>query len=208
MIRLERVSNIYNNGDILIYALDNVYQVIIYNEFCATTGASGSGKLLMVNVMSCLDRPTTGAYYFDAGSEAEPSNPDMANIRKAKLESAFQQFYLPPQLTALENSMLPMIYSQVSPAERLQRASQALMRVELRKRLHKPAQLSGGQQQRVAIAQSFVNRPLMLFQNDQHGALVSSTFKESIDILAELNMGNNTIVLVSHEPEWLVQTSE
>ena len=202
MIRLERISKVYDMGDTRIHALDGVDLVIESGEYCAIMGASGSGKSTMINVIGCLDRPTTGAYYLDTENVAELTDANLAKIRNLKLGFVFQQFHLLPQLTALENVMLPMVYAKVPQAERLQRASQALIRVGLENRLHnKPAQLSGGQQQRVAIARSIVNQPLVLLADEPTGALDSRTTQEILDIFAELNESGMTIVVVTHDPD-------
>jgi putative ABC transport system ATP-binding protein len=202
MIRLERISKIYDIGDTRTHALDGVDLVIESGEYCAIMGASGSGKSTMMNVIGCLDRPTIGAYYLDTENVAELSDANLAKIRNLKLGFVFQQFHLLPQLTALENVILPMVYAKVPQAERLQRASQALIRVGLENRLHnKPAQLSGGQQQRVAIARSIVNQPLVLLADEPTGALDSRTTQEILDIFAELNESGMTIVVVTHDPD-------
>lgn len=202
MIRLERISKIYDMGDARIHALDAVDLVIRSGEYCAIMGTSGSGKSTMMNVIGCLDRPTIGAYYLDSENVAELSNTNLAKIRNLKLGFVFQQFHLLPQLTALENVMLPMVYAKVPQAERSLRASQALMRVGLEARLHnKPAQLSGGQQQRVAIARSIVNQPKVLLADEPTGALDSRTTHEILEIFAELNKGGMTIVLVTHDTD-------
>ncbi|MGE5658999.1 MAG: ABC transporter ATP-binding protein [Actinomycetota bacterium] len=202
MIRLERISKIYSMGETRIHALDGVDLVIEPGEYCAIMGTSGSGKSTMMNVIGCLDRPTTGAYYLDTENVAELSDANLAQIRNLKLGFVFQQFHLLPQLTALENVMLPMVYAKVPQAEQLQRATQALMRVGLEKRLrNKPAQLSGGQQQRVAIARAIVNHPLVLLADEPTGALDSRTTQEILAIFAELNQSGITIVLVTHEPD-------
>jgi putative ABC transport system ATP-binding protein len=165
-------------------------------------GASGSGKSTMMNLIGCLDRPTTGAYYLDDENVAELTNTALARIRNRKLGFVFQQFHLLPQLTALENVMLPMIYANVPPTDRLQRATAALVRVGLENRLqNKPTQLSGGQQQRVAIARSIVNEPLLLLADEPTGALDSHTTQEILGIFTELNRIGMTVVMVTHEAD-------
>jgi putative ABC transport system ATP-binding protein len=165
-------------------------------------GASGSGKSTMMNLIGCLDRPTKGAYYLDGENVAELTKTDLARIRNLKLGFVFQQFHLLPQLTALENVMLPMVYANVPPTERLKRATAALVRVGLENRLqNKPTQLSGGQQQRVAIARSIVNEPLLLLADEPTGALDSHTTQEILDIFTELNRSGMTVVMVTHEAD-------
>jgi putative ABC transport system ATP-binding protein len=202
MIRLEGISKVYGMGETLIHALAGVDLSIKPGEYCAIMGASGSGKSTMMNVIGCLDRPTAGAYYLDDENVAELSPADLARIRNLKLGFVFQQFHLLTQLTALENVMLPMVYANVSPTERFKRATAALVRVGLEKRLqNKPTQLSGGQQQRVAIARSIVNQPLVLLADEPTGALDSRTTQEILDIFTDLNRNGMTVVMVTHEPD-------
>jgi putative ABC transport system ATP-binding protein len=202
MIRLEGISKVYGMGETLIHALAGVDLSIEQGEYCAIMGASGSGKSTMMNLIGCLDRPTTGAYYLDDENVAELTNTALARIRNRKLGVVFQQFHLLPQLTALENVMLPMVYANVPPTERLKRATSALVRVGLENRLqNKPTQLSGGQQQRVAIARSIVNEPLLLLADEPTGALDSHTTQEILGIFTELNRIGMTVVMVTHEAD-------
>lgn len=202
MIRLEGISKVYGMGETLIHALAGVDLSIEQGEYCAIMGASGSGKSTMMNLIGCLDRPTKGAYYLDGENVAELTKTDLARIRNLKLGFVFQQFHLLPQLTALENVMLPMVYANVPPTERLKRATDALVRVGLENRLqNKPTQLSGGQQQRVAIARSIVNEPLLLLADEPTGALDSHTTQEILDIFTELNRSGMTVVMVTHEAD-------
>jgi putative ABC transport system ATP-binding protein len=202
MIRLEGISKVYGMGETLIHALAGVDLSIEQGEYCAIMGASGSGKSTMMNLIGCLDRPTKGAYYLDDENVAELTNTALARIRNRKLGFVFQQFHLLPQLTALENVMLPMIYANVPPTDRLQRATAALVRVGLENRLqNKPTQLSGGQQQRVAIARSIVNEPLLLLADEPTGALDSHTTQEILGIFTELNRIGMTVVMVTHEAD-------
>lgn len=202
MIRLEGISKVYGIGETLIHALAGVDLSIEQGEYCAIMGASGSGKSTMMNLIGCLDRPTTGAYYLDDENVAELTNTALARIRNRKLGFVFQQFHLLPQLTALENVMVPMLYANISTTERLKRATAALELVGLENRLqNKPTQLSGGQQQRVAIARSIVNQPLLLLADEPTGALDSHTTQEILDIFTELNHSGMTVVMVTHEAD-------
>jgi putative ABC transport system ATP-binding protein len=202
MIELAAISKVYGVGETQIHALNNVSLAIKQGEYCAIMGASGSGKSTLMNVIGCLDRPSSGAYYLDATNVADLSNLHLAQIRNLKLGFVFQQFHLLPQLTALENVMLPMIYANVVPLERRRRATEALVRLGLESRLrNKPTQLSGGQQQRVAIARAIVNKPLLLLADEPTGALDSRTTQEILDIFAELNDSGMTLIMVTHEPE-------
>lgn len=155
-----------------------------------------------MNIIGCLDRPTAGRYYLDGVDVSQLADADLAQIRNLKIGFVFQQFHLLPQLTALDNVMLPMVYAGVSTSERRDRAVEALTRVGLENRLrNKPNQLSGGQQQRVAIARAIVNRPVLLLADEPTGALDSRTTQEVINIFSELNASGITVVMVTHEPE-------
>nr|MCM0589888.1 ABC transporter ATP-binding protein [Gloeotrichia echinulata DEX184] len=207
MIRLENIFKIYGIGEIEVKALNDVNLVINEGEYCSIMGPSGSGKSTAMNIIGCLDRPTGGHYYLDNLDVAEMDDSSLAHIRNKKLGFVFQQFHLLPQLTALENVMLPMVYASVKSAERRDRATEALIKVGLEKRLNnKPTQLSGGQQQRVAIARAIVNRPVVLLADEPTGALDSRTTQEVLDIFGELNTSGITVVMVTHEPEVARQT--
>ncbi|MBD2172089.1 ABC transporter ATP-binding protein [Nostoc sp. PCC 7120 = FACHB-418] len=207
MIRLESIFKVYGIGETEVKALNDVNLVINEGEYCSIMGPSGSGKSTAMNIIGCLDRPTEGHYYLDGLDVAQMNDKDLAHIRNRKLGFVFQQFHLLPQLSALENVMLPMVYADVTPNERRDRATEALIRVGLEKRLNnKPTQLSGGQQQRVAIARAIVNRPVVLLADEPTGALDSRTTQEVLDIFTELNSGGITVVMVTHEPEVARQT--
>lgn len=202
IIRLEHISKIYGSGNTEVFALQDVNLTVEAGEYCAIMGPSGSGKSTAMNVIGCLDRPTSGRYYLDGVDVAGLADSELAHVRNRKLGFVFQQFHLLPQLTALENVMLPMVYGGVPPKERKDRAAEALTRVGLANRLNnKPTQLSGGQQQRVAIARAIVNRPVMLLADEPTGALDSHTTQEVMNIFAELNASGITVVMVTHEPE-------
>ena len=207
IIRLENIFKIYGTGETEVRALNDVDLVINEGEYCSIMGPSGSGKSTAMNIIGCLDRPTGGHYYLDNVDVAQMNDAQLAHIRNRKLGFVFQQFHLLPQLSALENVMLPMVYADVNPNERHDRATEALIRVGLEKRLNnKPTQLSGGQQQRVAIARAIVNRPVVLLADEPTGALDSRTTQEVLDIFTELNNGGITVVMVTHEPEVARQT--
>ncbi|MEJ1933410.1 ABC transporter ATP-binding protein [Nostoc sp. NIES-2111] len=207
IIRLENIFKIYGTGETEVKALNDVNLVINEGEYCSIMGPSGSGKSTAMNIIGCLDRPTGGHYYLDNVDVAQMNDADLAHIRNRKLGFVFQQFHLLPQLSALENVMLPMVYADVNPNERRDRATEALIRVGLEKRLNnKPTQLSGGQQQRVAIARAIVNRPVVLLADEPTGALDSRTTQEVLNIFTELNDGGITVVMVTHEPEVARQT--
>lgn len=207
VIRLEDVEKTYGLGDTEVRALNHVNLIVEPGEYCAIMGPSGSGKSTAMNVIGCLDRPTSGRYYLDGVDVSALSDRELAHIRNRKLGFVFQQFHLLPQLSAMENVMLPMVYAGVSQTERRERAAEALTRVGLANRLNnRPNQLSGGQQQRVAIARSIVNRPVLLLADEPTGALDSHTTQEVLNIFAELNAGGITVVMVTHEPEVARQT--
>ncbi len=202
IIRLEDVYKIYGMADTEVKALSGVNLTIEKGEYCAIMGPSGSGKSTAMNIIGCLDRPTSGRYDLDKLDVSSLDDEDLAKIRNIKLGFVFQQFHLLPQLTALDNVILPMIYAGVKSKERKERAKEALIRVGLANRLNnKPTQLSGGQQQRVAIARAIVNKPVVLLADEPTGALDSKTTQEVMDLFTELNESGITVVMVTHEPE-------
>jgi putative ABC transport system ATP-binding protein len=202
LIRLEQIDKIYGTGDTEVRALSDVDLTIDNGEYCSIMGASGSGKSTMMNIIGCLDRPTAGHYYLDGEDVAQLDEQTLAHVRNRKIGFVFQQFHLLPQISALENVMLPMIYADVPLAERRSRATAALEQVGLGNRLHnRPNQLSGGQQQRVAIARAIVNRPLLLLADEPTGALDTKTTQEILSIFTDLNTQGMTVVMVTHEPD-------
>ncbi|MBE9179414.1 ABC transporter ATP-binding protein [Oculatella sp. LEGE 06141] len=202
IIRLEQVSKVYGSGNTEVRALSDVNLTVEAGEYCAIMGPSGSGKSTAMNVIGCLDRPSSGQYYLDGVDVAKLQDDELAHIRNRKIGFVFQQFHLLPQLSALENVMLPMIYAGVPNHERRERSQVALERVGLGNRLNnRPSELSGGQQQRVAIARAIVNRPVLLLADEPTGALDSHTTKEVMEIFAELNTDGITVVMVTHEAE-------
>jgi putative ABC transport system ATP-binding protein len=202
IIRLEHISKIYGSGNTEVHALSDVNLTVEAGEYCAIMGPSGSGKSTAMNVIGCLDRPTSGSYYLDGTDVAGLDDTELAHVRNRKIGFVFQQFHLLPQLTAVENVMLPMVYAGVPVRERQERAAEALTRVGLGNRMNnRPNQLSGGQQQRVAIARAIVNRPVLLLADEPTGALDSHTTQEVMNIFQELNASGITVVMVTHEPE-------
>lgn len=202
LLRLQDITKTYDMGDTEVHALAGVNLNIATGSYCAIVGASGSGKSTMMNIIGCLDRPSTGHYFLDNEDVSQLSEDDLAQIRNGKIGFIFQQFYLLPQLTAVENVMLPMVYAGVKPETRKERAIEALVKVGLSDRLHnRPNQLSGGQQQRVAIARAIVNRPLLLLADEPTGALDTHTTEEVLGIFERLHQAGITLVVVTHEAD-------
>ena len=197
---LRHVSKVYGSGETEVRAVNDLSLIVQPGDYLAVMGASGSGKSTAMNILGCLDRPSSGDYWLQGQSVAELSDDDLASLRNRCLGFVFQQFHLLPHLTALENVELPMIYANVRPAERRARAQAALERVGLGQRLNnRPNQLSGGQQQRVAIARAIINRPLLLLADEPTGALDSETTRDVLDIFDQLHAEGMTVVLVTHE---------
>lgn len=207
IVHLKEVTKVYGMGDIEVRALNGVSLTVEPGEYCSIMGASGSGKSTAMNIIGCLDRPSSGSYHLDGVGVAQMSEADLAKIRNLKIGFVFQQFHLLQQMTALDNVVLPMLYAGVSAKERRERGIQALIRVGLENRMYnKPNQLSGGQQQRVAIARAIVNRPVLLLADEPTGALDSKTTQEVMDIFTEMNNSGMTVVMVTHEPDVARQT--
>jgi len=185
-----------------VQALSNVSLDIAEGDFVAIMGASGSGKSTLMNILGCLDLPSSGSYHL-AGEAVQGMGADqLASIRNRRIGFVFQQFNLLPRTSALENVELPMVYSGVKAAERHARATQALQRVGLGERMgHTPAELSGGQQQRVAIARALVNQPQLILADEPTGALDTHTSEDIMRLLTELNQQGITVVLVTHEAD-------
>jgi putative ABC transport system ATP-binding protein len=202
LIHLEHIYKLYGSGDTEVKALSDVNLTIEKGEYCAIMGSSGSGKSTAMNIIGCLDKPTAGHYELDGVDVSQLDDQALAHIRNLKIGFVFQQFHLLPQLTALENVMLPMVYAGVPTQERRQKAMEALEHMGLANRMNnKPNQLSGGQQQRVAIARAIVNRPVLLLADEPTGALDSRTSQEVMDIFSALNEGGITVVMVTHEAD-------
>jgi len=199
---LRGVSKIYGSGDLEVKALDQLNLTVQEGDYLAVMGASGSGKSTAMNILGCLDRPTSGTYRLN-GTAVELLDDDaLADVRNRSLGFVFQQFHLLGHASAMENVMLPMIYAGVPREERIERAQSALRRVGLAQRLeNKPNQLSGGQQQRVAIARAIINRPSLLLADEPTGALDSSTTAEVLELFDELHQQGITLVMVTHEDD-------
>jgi putative ABC transport system ATP-binding protein len=200
LIEARELVKTYVMGDQTVHALRGVSLDIAEGEFVAIMGASGSGKSTLMNILGCLDLPTTGEYHL-AGESVETMQADqLASIRNRRIGFVFQQFNLLPRTSALENVELPMVYAGIKSTERQARATAALARVGLAERMdHTPAELSGGQQQRVAIARALVNSPQLILADEPTGALDSQTSEDIMRLLTELNGQGMTVVLVTHE---------
>ena len=202
MIQLVGINKSYAMGEALVPILMNIDLTIMRGEYIAIMGASGSGKSTLMNIIGCLEHPSSGKYYFDARDVTTLSDDELTDIRNFRIGFVFQQFNLLSRLTALENVMLPMVYAGYSRPERRQRAEATLVKVGLGDRLaNRPNQLSGGQQQRVAIARALVNQPDLLLADEPTGALDSRTGAALMDQLTTLHDGGLTIVLVTHDAQ-------
>lgn len=202
LIHTRDLAKVYRIGDNVIKALDGVSIDIARGEMTAVMGPSGSGKSTFMNVIGCLDLPTTGEYRLDGRDVAALSRDELATMRNRSIGFVFQNFNLLARTAAVENVELPLVYAGVPARERRARALQMLAKVGLGDRSdHHPAQLSGGQQQRVAIARALVTQPLLILADEPTGALDSRTSLEIMALLQELNRGGMTVVLVTHEPD-------
>jgi putative ABC transport system ATP-binding protein len=198
----EEVHKYYDLGETRVHALRGVNISIDRGDFVAIMGSSGSGKSTFMNILGCLDRPSSGRYILDGTDVATFDKRQLAKIRNGKIGFVFQGFNLLPRTTALENVQLPTLYTKIEKRERAQRATEALALVGLADRSrHFPSQLSGGQQQRVAIARALVNHPSILLADEPTGNLDSRTSVEIMELFQRLNDEGLTIVLVTHEPD-------
>ena len=205
LIEIQGLTKVYGVDEATVHALAGIEMSVDKNEFVAIMGHSGSGKSTLMNILGCLDLPTSGSYMFEGRDVSKLSKNDLAEVRNQKLGFIFQSFNLLPRLSALANVMLPMLYNMnedVDDEEAKQRAIASLEAVGLGGRLHHhPNQLSGGQQQRVAIARALVNKPPLILADEPTGNLDSKSSVEIMDILHKLHKGGATIIMVTHEPD-------
>ena len=202
VIRLEKIVKNYKIGTILVEALRSVSLVIRKNEFVALMGPSGSGKSTLMNILGCLDTPTSGSYLLNGEDVSKMDDNALAEIRNRQIGFDFQTFNLLPRSTALENVMLPLIYAGIGKAKRIEIAKQTLEEVKLGDRMeHRPNELSGGQRQRVAIARALVNNPAIILADEPTGNLDSKTSVEILGLLEEIHKMGNTVIIVTHEED-------
>lgn len=200
LIRLENIEKVYQMGAEEVHALRGLNVGIEPNEYVAIMGPSGSGKSTLMNIVGCLDSPTSGLYELDGIAVSGMKDDDLAEVRNRKIGFVFQTFNLLPRATALQNVELPLVYGGVSARDRRTRALAAIEQVELSSRLHhRPSELSGGQRQRVAIARALVNRPKVLLADEPTGNLDARTGGEILDLLAARHRDGLTMVMVTHD---------
>jgi putative ABC transport system ATP-binding protein len=207
MISLENITKTYHLESIDVPVLKRVNLSIEQGEYVAIMGASGSGKSTLMNIIGCLDRPSSGQYFLAGQDLTTLDDDELADIRNQYIGFVFQQFNLLPRLTSLANVMLPMIYADVDKSQRIEQATEALVQVGLKDRIqNRPNQLSGGQQQRVAIARALVNHPALVLADEPTGALDSTTSEEIMNLLTELNQQGTTIAIVTHDANVAART--
>ncbi len=202
VINIEKLFKQYNLGSQIIPVLKGLDLSIVQNEYVALMGPSGSGKSTLMNIIGCLDTPTSGTYLLNGKNVSQMNDNELAKIRNKEIGFVFQQFNLLPRLTALENVALPLVYAGIEKKEREERANHVLDQVNLSDRSHhKPNELSGGQCQRVAIARALINNPSIILADEPTGNLDSKTSIEIMNIFNEIQRKGNTVVLVTHEEE-------
>jgi putative ABC transport system ATP-binding protein len=202
IIEIQNIARHFRVGSELIKALKSIDLTINKNEFVALMGQSGSGKSTLMNILGCLDTPTNGFYTLNNQKVSDLNDDKLASIRNKEIGFVFQTFNLLPRSTALENVMLPLIYSGITKTKRIEMANEALKKVSLGDRMnHRPNELSGGQRQRVAIARALVNNPSIILADEPTGNLDSATSIEIMSLFKEIHDNGNTVVLVTHEED-------
>ena len=206
LVEVKDMCKVYNPGENEVRALDHVNVSINENEFVAIIGHSGSGKSTLMNMLGCLDVPTSGTYLLHDQDVSRMSDDDLSDIRNREIGFIFQGFNLIPNLTALENVELPLIYRGISKKERLELSQDALRKVGLEKRMnHKPSEMSGGQQQRVAIARAIAQAPPVILADEPTGNLDSGSTKEIMGILKSLHQEGRTVIIITHDNDIAAQ---
>jgi putative ABC transport system ATP-binding protein len=202
IIEIKHIKKEYIMGDQLISALKDVSLSIEKNEYVALMGPSGSGKSTLMNILGCLDSPTSGSYRLNNTEVSDMSDDQLAQVRNKEIGFVFQTFNLLPRLTSLENVALPLVYAGWSNKDRIARAQEVMAMVGLKERMnHKPNELSGGQRQRVAIARALVNNPSIILADEPTGNLDTKTSYDIMDIFEQINKKGNTVILVTHEED-------
>ena len=202
LIKITNIKRDFPLGNEIVYVLKGIDLEINKGEYVALMGPSGSGKSTLMNILGCLDTPTSGTYILNGKHVSEMQDDELAGIRNKEIGFVFQTFNLMPRTTALDNVALPMVYAGHSKSERVERATEVLTQVGLDDRMdHKPNQLSGGQRQRVAVARALVNRPSIILADEPTGNLDSKTSVEIMNLFNEIHTNGNTVILVTHEEE-------
>jgi putative ABC transport system ATP-binding protein len=202
LITIKEMKKTYIMGEEIVNALKGVSLNINKNEYVALMGPSGSGKSTLMNLLGCLDSPTSGEYWLNNNLVSEMTDSELAEVRNKLIGFVFQTFNLLPRMSSLDNVALPLVYAGISKADRLEKASIALNKVGLGDRMsHKPNELSGGQRQRVAIARALVNDPAIILADEPTGNLDTKTSIEIMSIFENIHSNGNTVILVTHEPD-------
>ena len=202
MLEIKQIEKSFSNGDEVVHALDGVSLKVEQNEFVAFMGSSGSGKSTLMNILGCLDSPTSGEYFLNGKNVAEMTDEDLSKVRNQHIGFIFQTFHLLPKLDAVGNVKLPLRYTDIPEEEANERAITLLKKVGLEHRMfHKPYEMSGGQRQRVAIARALINKPSVILADEPTGNLDSKTSEEIMSLLTELHQQGQTIVMVTHEDD-------
>lgn len=207
VIALEKITRKFVLGDETIHALKGIDLIVQKNEYVALMGPSGSGKSTMMNILGCLDTPTSGSYFLDGKDVSKSSDNELAEVRNKQIGFIFQTFNLIPRLSTLDNVALPLIYAGWSKKDREERAIEVLQQVGLADRMkHKPNELSGGQRQRVAVARALVNNPSIILADEPTGNLDTKTSYEIMALFESIHNNGNTIVVVTHEEDIALYT--
>ena len=202
LISITNIKRDFPLGNEIVYVLKGIDLEIKKGEYVALMGPSGSGKSTLMNILGCLDTPTSGTYILNGKHVSEMQDDELAGIRNKEIGFFFQTFNLMPRTTALDNVALPMVYAGYSKSERIERATEVLKQVGLDDRMdHKPNQLSGGQRQRVAVARALVNKPSIILADEPTGNLDSKTSVEIMNLFNEIHANGNTVILVTHEED-------